>query len=548
MKNSLLIQTILLCSMAAGLTACPVKNRPRQTHENEKAWKPTHTPVDENVSAAAFATVDTKKMYQQLKSPDAAKNELSILKNLSRFVLNAKFVENSKFRTDRMREIINLFNRAFLPMLDRRDQSPEFLKIKLDYWATVNAGCSEDMRTGCDNIDLFRDDAYFARIMVRFAQDYDAELATELAKFKDANDCIKDSKTCRGLLVERYRRLAMATGKRNAYEDKEYALSYMKHARVFAMLIAQERKAGKGQSYLAQVHSKIFESIIMHYDPKGTCTAEFSALVEAFSPWTFSLKKADLFELGTKKMFEFGSRCSLYKNKVKAELSDSVKKAIADTQRETDSLGNSFYDKVSKIPDSYFINMGMGAEIAQLRNLNSSFYNEYFLAVDRLYREHLRPPEIEMILHNAPINRTVTVLPKTIETYLKVYMLDMVMQTNLHMNAIFNRGIDSDNLFNVARDEASQMKTKWSELQTQADQLERAMTGFFRGVNRFDRVTDQTRSMVKSINRNIHYLSAYPAMIVMTYFLTKAKGNIVYKYEGKEVTIPASSILEGVYD
>lgn len=227
MRHSSLFQAILLLSMTAGLTACPVKNRPRQTHESEKTWKPTHTPVDENVSTAAFATVDTKKMYERLKSPDAAKSELGILKDLSRFVLNGKFVENAKFRTDRMREMINLFNRAFLPMLDRRDQSPEFLKIKADYWATVNAGCSEDMRTGCDNIDLFREDAYFARIMVRFAQDFDAELANELAKFKDPNGlaqpdrCISESRVCRDLLQQRYRRLAMATGKRNAYEDKE---------------------------------------------------------------------------------------------------------------------------------------------------------------------------------------------------------------------------------------------------------------------------------------------------------------------------------------
>lgn len=548
MKTSSLLQIILLLTMTAGLTACPVKNRPRQTHEAQKEWKPAYTPVDESVSTAAFATVDTKKMYEQIKSPDAAKSELGILKNLSRFVLNAKFVENAKFRTDRMREMINLFNRAFLPMLDRRDQSPEFLKIKTDYWNTVSAGCSEDLRNGCDNVDLFRDDAYFARIMVRFAQDFDAELEKELAKFKDPNDCIKDGDSCRSLLKQRYSRLAMATGKRNAYEDKEFAFSYMKHARVFALLIEQERKAGKRQGYLAEVHSKIFEAIIMHYDPKNVSGAEFRAFVENFAPWTFSLKKADLFEHGTKKMFEFGSRCCLYTDSSKTQLSDSVKKAIADTQKEDDTLGNSFFDKVSKIPDSYFINMGMGAEIAQLRNLNSSFYNEYFLVVDRLYREHLRPAEIEMILNNAPLERTLKVFPKTIETYLKVYMLDMVRQTNLHMNAIFNRGIDSDNLFNVARDEASQMKTKWGELQTQADQLERAMTGFLRGVNRFDSLGENVRSMVKSINRNIHYLSAYPAMIVMTYFLPKAKGNIVFKYEGKVITIPASSILDGFYD
>lgn len=554
MKTSSLLQTALLISMTAILTACPVKNRPRQVHETEKTWKPTQTPVDENVSAAAFATVDTKKMYDQLKSPDAAKSELGILKDLSRFVLNAKFVENAKFRTDRMREMINLFNRAFLRMLDRRDHSPAFLKFKAEYWATVNAGCSEDMRTGCDNIDLFRDDAYFARIMVRFAQDFDTDLANELAKFKDKNGlvqperCVQESKVCRDLLHQRYRRLAMATGKRNAYEDKEYAVSYMKHARVYALLIDRDRKAGTGLSYLAQVHSKIFESIIMHYDAKNVCTPEFKALVDAFAPWTFSLKKADLFEHGTKKMFEFGSRCSLYKDASKTELSDSVKKAIADTQAETDSLGSSFFAKVSSIPDKYFINMGMGADLKRLRDLNSSFYNEYFLVVDRLYREHLRPAEIEMILNNAPIKRTAVEFPKTIETYLKVYMLDLVVQTNLHSNAIYNRGIDSDNLFNVARNESTQMKTRWSELQTQADQLERAMTGFMRGANRFDKITEDVRSMIKSINRNIHYLSAYPAMIVMTYFLAKAKGNIVYKYEGKVITIPSSSILDGFYD
>jgi hypothetical protein len=515
MKQTALIRITILSVFTGLLTACPLKNRPRQVHEPAKTWTPTETPVDETVSAAAFSTLDPSK---------------SDLRSLAKIVLNGKFVENPKFRTLRLGKIINAFHRAFLSALDRHDNSAEIQRLKADYYATVNAGCSEDMRTGCINKALFNRDPFFTRIMVRLAQEYDAAIDAELMKYGNADECLDKSATCRNLLYARYRRLAMATGKQSSYDDKEYAFSYLKYAREFAALIERDKQADKRLSYLAEVHTQIFETIIMRYEPENMSGSEFRAFVENFKPWTYSHKTAGVSELGAKRMFEFGAKCCMYENAGKNKLSPSLTKAIFDLQmKEKDDMGDSFYKKVKKIHErnnSIFLNLGLGAESSRLLNLNSSFYNEYFFLVDRLFRGHLRPTEIETILSQTPIQRTREILPKTIEIYLKVQLIDVMIQTNEFMNNIYTRKVDGNMLFSAAKAESNELAAKWHAVQTQAEQLERTMSGFFKERGISGKEIEDTSRMIKAINRNVHSISVFPNMIITTYFLSKAGGDI----------------------
>ncbi len=552
MNNQTFFKSILLLTFIGGLTACPPKNRPRQVHEGARTWTPLETPTDENVSAASFATVNTQKLYKLLSSSDGAAQVNSILKPLSTYVLNAQFVENPMFRTTRMSQMINIFNRAFLNAMDRHDSSAEFLKIKEAYYQTLFAGCSADLRRDCVNVDLFKNDAHFSRILTRFAQDLDNGIDAEIKIAGTPAKCVETSAKCRELLEERYRRLAMANVKRNVNSDAEFSFAYLKYARAFALLIAHDRNAGIQGGYITDVHGKIFEAIIMHYEPKNLNDPEFRAFVENFNPWVYSQKRADTFEHGTKKMFEFGSQCCLYRDNSKTQLSNSVKLAIAESQKESDALGKSFYEMVTEIDknfgDKFFENLGMGSDIGSLKDINSSFYNEYFLVVDRLFRGHLNSSEVEMVLKNTPTGRTESMLPKTIATYVKVYLINMVIETNKYMSGIYTSNISSDKIFEEAATRSRELSSRWHNIQSQADLLERLMGSYFKGKNTSSTSADDTSRMIKSINRNIHYLSVYPNMIVMTYFLSKMKGNIIVHTWWGEIKINADTILDAFFD
>jgi hypothetical protein len=74
------------------------------------------------------------------------------------------------------------------------------------------------------------------------------------------------------------------------------------------------------------------------------------------------------------------------------------------------------------------------------------------------------------------------------------------------------------------------------------------MGSYFKGQNLFSDEFNETTRLIKSVNRNIHYLSVYPNMIVMTYFLSKMKGSITVNTWWGTITINADTILDAFFD
>lgn len=562
MKKQLIILVIL--GTLVSLTACsPPKDRPKKDHEGKREWTVPQTPDDASVTPSEFSEFDVDAGYKAVQDPSG--NLLrDILIPLSKIVLNKRFIENPQYRTSRMSQMIQIFNRAFLKLLEAKDQSEGFKAIKAAHYATLFSGCSGDLRRDCINDGVFSDDGYHTRIMTRLAQELDAELDALIDQAGAPGKCVEENAQCRRLLEERYRRLAMGLRKRNRNYDGDFAFAYLKHARALAFLIAYDRTheapgddTDLSTSYLAEMHSSIFKTLISHYQPQNINDPEFKKFVENFNPWGYSSKRADIFQHGARIMFEFGTKCCLYEEGTnRTKISQAVKDAIAESQKEADSFGPTFQEMIksikTKFPDNrIFKNLGMLGILPQLENVNSSFYNEYFLVVDRLFRSHLNTSEIEMILNNAPTERTQAELPKMITTYLKVYLIHMVVETNVYMAQIYNSSaISSDKVFEEATTRSRELTSRWHTIQSQIDLLDRAMGSYFKGRNLESRSPEyqEANRLIKSVNRNIHYLSVYPNMIVMTYFLSKMKGSLtIYTWFGP-ITINADIILDAFFD
>lgn len=565
---NVLLRILVVIPVIAGV-ACSPKNSPRQVHEGKREWTPTQTPDDPSVDADSFGAFNMSKAYGDIKSTDANVLMKNILLPLSTFVLNQRIVEAPRYRTSKLTQMIHVFHQAFLLGLDRKDKSGDFTAIKDKYYKTVFAGCSADLRRDCININLFATDARFMRIMTRFAQELDGAIETQLKSAATPAKCIEASADCRSLVEERYRRLAAANLNKNKNDDGEFAFAYLKYARLFAALIDYDKQNGmRDPGYIAEVHGKIFEMIISRYNPKSTSDGEFKTFVENFNPWEYSQRQANTFQYGTKIMFKFGAECCLYQDN-KNTLSKAVKQAILTSQigtmtpsealaaihdnaKNADTFGPSFWQMVKRIQDKFgnqlFINLGLGGEISKIENLDSSFYNEYFLVVDRLFRGHLNSSEVEMVLRNTPSERTQKQLPETISLYMKVYIIHMVVETNAFMSSIYTSNIASDKVFEEATSRSRELTSRWHTIQSQIDLLERVMGSYFKGQNLFSKAFVDTTRLIKSVNRNIHYVSVYPNMIVMNYFLSKMKGKIVVNTWWGSIEINADTILDAFFD
>lgn len=536
-----------------GVCSCSPKNKPRQVHEEERRWTPNETPLDTSVEAASFDQVDLQKFYSLLKTSKQKDLTNSILIPLSSYVLNAKFIEAPRYRTSRMTQMIQIFHEAFLEVLESDNKSENFIKLKSAYYKTVLAGCSADLKRDCINVDIFSKVARFTRIMTLLAEELDGPLEAELRTHDTPTLCIEKSQNCRSLIEERYRRLAVASLNKSMHDDPIFSFAYMKYARTFAALINHSKKDRLDSlGYISEVHGKIFETVIARYTPKSQTDPDFRKFVENFNPWGFSQKKSDTFQYGTKIMFKFGSECCLYKNQEQTQVSDAVKAAIIESQKEADTFGPSFHQMVKAIQlrygNSLFTNLGMAKEISLVENLNSGFYNEFFLVTDRLFRGHLGVPEIEMVLRNTPLTRTRTELPKLIATYIKVYLVHMLVETNDFMSSIYKSKISSDKVFEEATTRSREIATRWYHVQTQIDLLERVMTSYFRGQNLTSTEYVEVTKLIKAVNRNIHYFSVDPSRIKIVYFLSKMQGEIVINTWFGRIKVVAGEVLKDLFD
>ncbi len=565
-------KVLLIFIASTVLVGCPSpKTTPRYEHDAQKTWTPTETPTDDAVKVSDFSTFNLATAYKTLEDKKADLMA-AILVPLSRIVLNSKFIAVPRFQGPRLTQMIHIFNAALIAEILKPNTSAEFKKIKEDYYATVFDGCARDLRVDCTNATVFAGDSRHTLAMTLLARELDAPIEAELKAIDDQvkktgkpADCIKDSEKCRTLTEERYRRLSMGVYKKNRYQDPEFSFTYLKYARLFAELLEYMKKStplagsehdSMSTSYLAQVHGQIFETIITKYTPSDINDPEFRKFVENFNPWTKSRTQVDLFQYGTGVMFELGTKCCLYQDKSKTKLSESVNKAIELSQSGADTFdpthGLSFRQMTQDIKKEHdnrlFKNLGLSDLIARIEGKNSSFYNEYFFMVDRLFRGHLNTDEVEMMLKNTNQARANSELPKMVQDYIKIYLVYMVVETNRFMAGIYRSDISSDKIFEETILRSREISGRWYTIQAQIDLLDKVMNRYFKTQLTSTPEYIETYNILKAVNRNIHYISAFPNMIVMNYFLSKMKGKITINTWWGPLDIDSDTILKGFFD
>lgn len=557
--KSLMLRSIIILNTALSVIACDKpKTGPRNVHEPKKDWVVLRTPEDQSVEEKEFHSVDLTYMQEAFKNNKDLIN--NIILPLSRFVLNSKFIEAPKYQNQRMAEMIGLFNRAMISLLQSKNSDQRLQNMKQKFEATVFSGCSRDLKSDCLNVDMFSSDPHSAQLLLQIVIELDVRLAVLERSYPISEQCVQQSDDCRDMVEGRYRLLVMALRlDRNRLVNEDLSFAYMRHARLFAHLMdwwknhPEQTNSSLSMSYINETHGKIFDVMINAYQPKDINDPEFRKFVSNFNPWLYSNHDNNIFRNGARVMFELAAKCCLYEDAAKTKLSEEVVEATKAMQEQRDEFNFSFLKAVqaaqSSDGKSVLDRMGMSTVSATLLNIESDFYDEYFYIVDRLFRQHIDTAEALMLMRNVNPKRAEERFAKVIETYARVVLLDMIRQTNEYMAGIYNSpDIGSDQVFQQAVLSSRTITEKWHGVQKNLDFLNKFAGSYFKALNKRNLSYEQLDKIIQAVNRNIHFVSVYPNMIVMNYYLTKMKGKVVVPtWWGTPLEISADTILDDFF-
>lgn len=570
-SNISLFTRLTATALAASvLASCsPPSGKAKYEHEGPaREWQPTVAPKDVSVESKTFETYSLKKGDEILNKAGADLLK-ELLLPLADLVLNAKFLDDPNYRTQRMSLLINQFTDGFKRLLDKKDKSPEFANLKKRFTDTVMAGCSRDLKYDCQNLDLFRADGRFSRIMTLLAMDLDPVIKTELEKANFSNAaCIRDSAVCRDTVEDRYRFLALGMDRKSSRtKDTGYALAYLKYAMLFSTWLAQipDSDDSFSGSYIRQSHTSIFDVLIADFRPSELNAADVREFTRNFNGWKYSIKSTGNtpgFERGVKEMMRISTECCLYTDTRKTVVDPSVVEAIVDAQNAPDDIkyGPTFLKMVNAIPESLpnypkfrekmfqSIDPELAAKLPYMSKLEigkaNPFYNEMFFVIDRLYREDLDQPTIDMIFSRLNLERAKAQMPKMISDYLKTVMIYRIYSTNVFMNGLFNSNLGSSEILQEVLARSLNTSTNWTDFQVQSLSLSLAMERHLSKPQFRTPEYDKTKEMVDAINRNIHYMAIYPGMFLLNYFATKSNGTISIRSPFGSFDIEAEFALE----
>jgi hypothetical protein len=500
---------------------------------------------DEIVQAPVTETADEKKLRtlwdqpvlsrQSGKAAAVGSDPVKNLQQLEPFILNAAYVENPRLANTRvMRAALQAFNADLLSLHARSPEkaAPWLERARL----MIESGCDGELR-GCTNLGFFRGDAGSARILELATSPVDQEIRSLREALKKGHDTVK-MKRLNELVRVYYRRLSLAFEMRNRVADPNFEFSYLAHAREYATALSEAPESSRERQLLKR-HTEIFEIILNRFNPdlsNPEMRARFSEFIDAFSPWTYSRRAANPFGQASTRLLSLAASGFLYDGTgVTSSINSSLTRAIQESQKLTDSQSEKGLDSSFATLVSYIKSQSPG--IWRNLKLRDDFQrDEYFFMVDRLFGDHLTVDDVTGIWQGS--RRDSRRILETAEAYIKVQIAAQIIRTNKYMSEIYSKKEwSSATLFSKAIELAYPISTQWNQLLSRVDRVQLFLD---RNLKRADgAVGDDVNHFLEierglsSLRRNIKYLSVYPNMMLMAFFLAEVNFKLtVYTFFG----------------
>ena len=550
MKNmkTLLVTSVLLTST---VMACTKREVPVTQHEGPRqSDEVVFAPASEKIDVEALKAINASSLNAKLSNAGSG-DKLAALKALAPFVLDRTYVENERVTSSRqMREALTVYLRALVgdgKVEGLAQQDPKAAAEWIERTRIViESGC-DGAGKGCSKAILrfFKQDIGASKVMEVSAREVEVEL-DRLSKARSNSSELKaDTQKLQNDLVRTYyRRLKMAYELKNQTMDRELEFLYLSRASQYAEAFNTENPSTRERELLAQ-HIEVFETILAGFNPDLSNPAfreRFEKFVNNFGPWRYSRRGDNPFGRASTRMLSLAANNFLYND---GKLSPSLATAIKESQeiasapagmsqdeyeqKAFDSLDSSFAVIVKHIREkqpAIWKNLG----------LNDGFQrDEYFFIVDRIFGDHLTIEDASEVWRGT--GRDSKALLRVAEQYVKVQIAAQTVRTNKYMAGIYsNREWSSTTLLEKAIEQSYPVQTQWNQLLGRIERihlfLDRSLksTEDIWGASDFSKVD----KMFSSIRRNIKYLSVYPNMMMMAYYMAESKFKLsIYTFFGK---------------
>lgn len=529
MKKNIKSITLFVVT-SVGLNACNFKKVERQSHEGAKQAEF----VTEGRDDLAALQVDPnwlKNIYDDMIKKDYQ----SVIRDSSMVLNNPqRFRELDTQKVNEGTALLGYYNYSLLENF-KTNQSNEGADVYLQ-WALK--GCDNNLQ-GCESISFLKRDPK------------SVEVITAILKRKQ--ETLK--------VDEYYKLIQLGFEVNNRLRTQELEMMYIVKAKEYFEFLD---KAGKAQADNKDRHAKLFQmilsqNIINKNDPKMV------AWLEKLEPWKYSRFDNAYTQLGSIKVFEVAAKNFIYDDK---NLSKSLKNVITDLKASKDTLGMSFHNSIAEIQEdiakgnieNVYKNLSddekKRVKVAAIKEvvfknfkldiqelLSNSFYNEYFYMVDRLYRGHIGLEEANLFWEGTKKDQVQ--LARSIEMYMKAELLKMVFTTNMYMGKIFSqKDIPNNKLFEQVVNRSQSITDEWSMFLNRVETM--AIFAKQKASSK-NSVMDETESLLRSISRNVKYLSIYPNMMVIGDILIDQEAEIKVKsFWGMDFNVKPKEVMKEV--
>lgn len=527
MKNTTKHITLVLAT-TLGLSACNFKKVEKQSHEGAKQAEFVTETRDDLVDIQNDPNW-LKNIYEDMNKKDYS----AVIRQASGILSDEKKFE--ELDSKKINDGIALLGYYNYSMLEN------FKATKTDagadaYLKWALKGCEKDLR-GCESLSFLKRDQRSVAVI------------TEILKLKE--------KTLK--IDEYYKIIQLGFEINNRLRTVELEMMYILRGKEYFEYL---NKLGKPEAENKDRHAKLFQiilsqNVIDKKDPK------ISEWLKKLEPWRYSAFDKSYTQLGSVKVFEVAAKGFIYEDK---KLSPGLKQVINDLKGTKDSLGMSFHDSVLEIQED----IAKGKDEAKFKTLtedekkkirvasvkaivlknfkismeeltSDSFYNEYFYVVDRLYRGHLGLEEANLFWDGT--EKRQDYLDHTIRLYFKFEFMKMLFSTNIYMGNIFKqKDIPNEKLFDQVVNRSQTINDEWAMFLSRVE----TMAIFAKQkANGKKTIMDETEGMLRSISRNVKYLSIYPNMMMINDIMIDQEAEIKVKsFWGMDFKVTPKEVMK----
>lgn len=515
---------------------------------------------------AEIEVLRSKRSANSVTKASASQTSLATLQTLEPFVLNRNYLENPRItHTPMMRTALQAFSSSLVLLADDdRDQAlPWIEKTRL----AIESGCDGEMK-GCTNIAFFRGGSDSAKIMQISADSLNAKIDSLSKEISEARKASKtNSDKVEELVIQRdglirlyYRRLSLSFVLRNQITDPQFEFMYLTRASDYAAAFARSENPSRERALLTR-HSEIFELILNHFNPdlsEPGFKSRFEDFVNAFAPWNYSRQTENPFGSAATRMLSLAAKSFLYDEKtgkISKSLAESIRASQEDEKETTASA--------SKKDDASFgdpFSSSFAETTATLKSENPKIWknlvlsdsmprDEYFFIIDRIYGGHWTPDDASEIWRGS--KRDSTALLRAAEQYIKVQIAGQIVRTNRYMSSIYsNKEWSSVTLFQNAIEKSYPIENQWNQMLSRIERVQLFLDRNLKASNEVFNTEEykNMNEMLTSVRRNIKYLSVYPNMMLMTYFMAEVKFKIPVRTFFGSYEIDAATIISWFFD